>query len=506
MEHALTEQEQVEAPEPQAPDRPPVRAVHARGVGNATLAAWVARSPAPGRTLARTPDDREPMAEIERTMTTVKEASRARAAEFNRLNDEAITDLQAANTHLQSSNREYSAAWDRFTGKIREADEAFETEQMIKDLVQGIVIAAALAVIGPELLVVRGGQALCEAGAEATFRTLARAGAAGGLGEVVESGVGAGVDSSGEPVRPTSTMSQGNASAGDRYEEAFAKLGEMIQAMPKLGRAATAATNTVSLAGTVQTEAVRLGGGGTGQWTAAQVTERAGYASTANTENERAIPGARRAAASVRTMKDRITAEPIKTSEEVERLLWTNWMATLSGDQNEVLDNDTIQDYLTSMGLISPGSYMSDADQGEAVHNARRSVLRARGIDVDFPGLAVNSVYDREMKLDELRRRYLDQEVRVVARGRVQAGSRYLDVVGAALWFAPGTMVRIGEISVKQNRSRLDLCLAEWREDDYEFLTMPIVAQPEQAPVPADAGDPGAQPVPAAVPAGAGAQ
>ena len=57
---------------------------------------------------------------------------------------------------------------------------------------------------------------------------------------------------------------------------------------------------------------------------------------------------------------------------ELEKQIWTQWMASLTDD--EVLDQDVIQKHLVALGLIEDYFYMSDSDQHEEVRRAKARV------------------------------------------------------------------------------------------------------------------------------------
>ena len=484
MDHERAGERVPEQQQPVAPAPAPAGGFW-RGASNAAVAAMVARSPT---ATAGHGTDRAAMQAIEQSMVSVKTGARTRAASFNTLSDQSIQALRDADRHLRDSNANYRTAYDAFTAKLNEADARFETEQAIKDAVQGILVAAALAAVGPELLVVKGGTALVEATAATTARAIARAGFAGGAGEIAEMGGGAVAGGArGPAVRPGSTAAGGGPTTGDKFEEAFGKLSELIGVMPKLGTAATASMNIALFAGEIETEAVRVGGGGSGRWSAAEITEKSTVAQTANTDAQASVQPAENAAARVRVLKEQITSAPVKPAEDIERLIWTNWMASLSGDANEVLDNDVIQDYLTSKGLIAPGSYMSDSDQADAVTNARKEVLRQRGINADGPGVAIDSIYRREMKLDELRRRLLNKRGRISAPNTLAVDGRTYDSPGQVGGAALDTEVTVTHIIVKPHMQGLTINLAEWRDGEFDVMGVPVAdLQAAQAQAPAD--------------------
>ncbi len=76
-----------------------------------------------------------------------------------------------------------------------------------------------------------------------------------------------------------------------------------------------------------------------------------------------------------------------RTQVQVERDIWVQWMATLAPGSN-ILDIDAIEDHIGPQGLriVDFGSYTSDADEDEAIEQARSDAMflqaEASGRDV----------------------------------------------------------------------------------------------------------------------------
>jgi hypothetical protein len=272
----------------------------------------------------------------------------------------------------------------------------------------------------------------------------------------------------GDAVKPGSTAAGGGATPGDKYEDAFNKLNDMIAALPKLGKTIAATSDVSSAAADVALEAVRLSGGGSGKWSAAEATEKGNGVAEVNGMTAADLMTARLMANNVVGMSNQVINVPIKEVGEIENLIWTNWMASLEGNKNEVLDNDKIQDYLESKGMLAPGSYMSDADQADAVTDARKKYLKSKGIEL-ADNAAVDSLYRREMKLEELNRRLLGRHGKVTDTDKV--------TVDGIVYSSPGMCGgRVGDevvisfVRVKPHMLGQSINVAVWDDGEYDIM------------------------------------
>jgi hypothetical protein len=359
---------------------------------------------------------------------------------------------------------------------LEKADETFEMEEAIVDAVQGVLIAAALAIIGPETLLVGGAIKGLEAAAVKNSGKLAAygftAGAkalAGGAGEIGEQIAGGGVNAGKDAVKPSSTAGGAGATTGDKYEEAFGKLDEIVGAMPRLGKPTTLAKDIAVAAGDVATEAVRLAGGTAGKWTESEIKEKSDGVAAINDSSSGDLLNARLAGGQVLGLKNAIVNVDVKGVDAIERMLWMNWMATLEGGKNEALDNDDIQEYLEGMGMIDAGDWMSDSDQAEIVGQARKDWLAARGIEVPGSRMLVDNLYRREMKLDELKRRLLGKHGVISSTNRVTVDSKVYHATGM-MGGEVGDEVVVSFIRVKDHLLDPGTLAAHWSDTDYEVM------------------------------------
>jgi len=452
-----------------SPATVPAPAGLAPGTSNAAVSAWVARS----TKSAAAASDRETMEALEGRMDAIVEAASARSTSLSGIGDRCVEDLQAAAAHLRQSNESYDAAHDQFMAVLDAADERFEFEEAIIDSVQGVLIAAALALLGPEMLLVGGAVRAIEEAAVRNSGKLAAHGfkaaataLEGGAGEVAEQAVGGGI---GGAVKPGSTAAAGGPTPGDKYEQAFGKLDEIIGVMPTLGAPATLAKDIALAAADVRTEAARLGAGGTGKWTAAEAERKADAVDDVNDASSGDLLNAKLAGGQVLGLKNAILDVEIDDADVIERRLWTTWMATLERGTNEVLDNDVIQEYLTGKGLIEDVGYMSDEDQAAIAGQARRDWLTARGLEVPERKDLVDNLYRREMKLDELGRRLLGKHGVISAVNRVAIDGKTYHCTGM-MGGEVGDEVVVSFIRVKDHLLEPGTLIAHWLDTDYEVM------------------------------------
>jgi hypothetical protein len=483
MEPASIREEAQEAQQDAVIARPPAPQGHVallRGTSNAAVSTWIARNATVARETKAA--DREAMEALEQRMAAIKEAASARSTSLAEISDQCVKDLQEATKHLKASNENYKAAYGQFKGVLDQADETFEMEEAIVDAVQGILIAAALAIIGPETLLVGGAIRGLEAAAVKNSGKLAgygfTAGAkalGGGAGEIGEQIAGGALTAGQDPVRPSATAAAAGATTGDKYEEAFGKLDVIVGTMPRLGKPTILAKDIAVAAGDLATEAVRLAAGTAGKWTESELKEKSDGVAAINDSSSGDLLNARLAGGQVLGLKNAIVGVEIKEVDAIERMLWLNWMASLEGGRNEALDNDDIQEHLEGMGMIDAGDWMSDSDQAEIVGQARRDWLAARGIEVPERRLLVDNLYRREMKLDELERRLLGKHGVISSTNRVTVDGKVFHATGM-MGGEVGDEVVVSFIRVKDHLQDPGTLNAHWADTDYEVMGSTVTA------------------------------
>lgn len=91
-----------------------------------------------------------------------------------------------------------------------------------------------------------------------------------------------------------------------------------------------------------------------------------------------------------------------KNVRQMEKDIWILWMASLSRDSN-ILDLDEIENHIgpKGLGIVDFGIYTSDADENEAIENARdtANMLRAEQQMMLNPGTEVNVPGDKNRQL-----------------------------------------------------------------------------------------------------------
>jgi len=90
-----------------------------------------------------------------------------------------------------------------------------------------------------------------------------------------------------------------------------------------------------------------------------------------------------------------------RNARQMERDIWHLWMATLPLNSN-ILDIDAIEDHIgpNGLGIVDFGRYTSDADENEAIENARNTARMLRAEQRQAVG---NETQDPENRGEQLR-------------------------------------------------------------------------------------------------------
>ncbi len=428
-----------------------------RGAGNRAVVSYLQRHSSTGPVAQRAPDKGvvSSMKAAETALDGLSASALGNVATVAGVSDAATKDLKEANKHLTTSNRNYKAGHKLFTDVLADADKSYEIDKAIEDAVQGVLVAAALAVVAPEavLTAVLLEKAALSASTRMTALGLraaknlqaplsaARA-AEGGVGEVIEIGagtvVGATITDAG---RPSDTVAGAGPSPGERFEQAFLQLGAMIASLPRLGKLTVAEATLSSGALELAREAVKVRLGDEAQWTAAEIT-----AKTASLKKELStlaahIVTAQALATRVATLKGQVLAKPIQEPVPIEDNLWLTWMASLEGPAHEVLDNRVLLRYLGPSGkklIGDTGWWTSDAETQKAAADARLQWLRANGIQ---PGKYPDTQYRTEMKLREVRPNLTGKAGLLATNRQVLVAGRRFGYRGIGGPFPSGTPV-----------------------------------------------------------------
>jgi len=125
-----------------------------RGAGNQATLAYVQRGSPRTSPVQRAADKKTAaaMKTLEKKLSALGVAAQENVATLTTVSDASLRELAAANEHLQTSSQRYKAGHKLFTDVLRRADSAYEVDKAIEDSVQGILVAAAVAIVAPEAL------------------------------------------------------------------------------------------------------------------------------------------------------------------------------------------------------------------------------------------------------------------------------------------------------------------------------------------------------------------
>jgi hypothetical protein len=428
-----------------------------RSAGNQAALAYVQRGSPRTLPVQRAADKKTAAAmnALEEKLSGYGVAAQDNVATLTTVSDAALRDLAAANTHLQASSQRYKAGHKLFTDVLHRADSAYEVDKAIEDSVQGIMVAAALAIVAPEALLTTKLLQSAAASTSARISAIGLKAAAsreaavsvvggieGGAGEVVEIGAGAAVGATiNDPGKPSDTATGAGPSPGDQFETALVQLGAMIGAIPRVGKLVSAQSQLSWAAQELAREAARLRHGEQARWSAAELETKAAALQVELGRASAHMVTAKGMAARLAVLKGQVLAKPLQDSVAIENNLWLTWMASLEGPAHEVLDNSVLLQYLGPEGkklIGDTGWWTFDAETREAAADARLTWLRTNGIT---PGTYPDTQYRTEMKLREVRRDLTGKPGEIVQGGQVRVGGRVLRYAGNAGRLAAGTPV-----------------------------------------------------------------
>jgi Domain of unknown function (DUF4157) len=443
----------------------------------------------PGESASSVSDaDQERTRDIETRMATVSSAAAGRGTELGAISDDCISNLREAKDHLRQSNDNYDAGHKLMTDVLKRADAEYEFDKAVEDSVQGILIAAAITVLGPEVLV--GSVVGLEAVKTSTTAGLLAVGLAeaaeGAVAEVAEQGVGGGANKikSGDGGRPSDSAKQAGDAPGERYKTAFGHLEKMISFLPRVGGVSSSQHNLAHAADRVARAALKTGAGQTAEWPLNTIEEKASKLEQVQAEAVSAMQRASQLRNQVLSIKNQVLAIKIETPTQIENRLWNAWMSSLSGDAHNMLDNDVLEEYLgpNGKGLIDFGSYTSDDDTKQAVSEAQVRWLRDNGIE---PGSHPSSQYHGHLHMADLKRRVVGKNGTITGRRTVDIGGTTFTYPGNAGDLEPGTGVIALHITFKQHMNLGDVNIAQWSDNDFDVYCnklsdMPQTVQPDQ--------------------------
>ncbi len=335
------------------------------------------------------------MPALEKAMTDVKTKSSGRVDQLTKLSGSALGAITAAGEHLQKSSKSYEEGYALVTAVFDAAKVQEESDKATFELVKGILVAALVSAIAPEAILILPVVGLLGSLAAKQTSELAAWGLGtlaaglgsnamgGAVGEGFEIGTGMLVDKNLDSPDVGDTISGAGETPGASYKQALSTLNSLLNAKPALDATTSATSNLGIAAGDVALESVRLASAGSAKWTAAEAIDRGAVISGLNADSEKAFATARSTTERIVAMSANVTTQPIKDKHLIERMIWIKWVASLSGNKNEVLSNDSIQRHLVRYGLV-PEGYLFDSDQAAAVARAREAGTVHNWVDVEY--------------------------------------------------------------------------------------------------------------------------
>lgn len=419
---------------------------------------------------------------LEALLKPVSAAASSRATAIASSSDTCVTALKDATANLTKVAENYRQGFDQFTKILQKAD-AEEEGRWAADLVQGLVIGMLATFLLPEVLA--GGAVIAAAkAADAAMRAkLIQVGvtAANSVAkDLIEAGVGKGASSTGsggDMPKPTSTTEAGGASAADKFAEVLAKINGMVAALPALGALSNGQAILARGADGVALTAAQLRAGDSLPDTIGSLEAKVKAIQETNAQAPAVMQNISQLQARMIVLKEQAMSVKPEEPNAYELKLWNNWIPSLLGKKNELLDNDVIQDYLGPKGknLIADYTYMSDNDQAKEVLKAQRRWLDERGIPVGSEG-AVPQVYNAHSTKERVQAQVQGKTGTIVSsapgtgRGRIEVAGKRLAYSGNAGVLKPGTQVIVSIVVFSSNLKGNEL-IADW-ESNLEVLTL----------------------------------
>lgn len=333
-----------------------------------------------GETAAPTAHQPPPLSAAALTRANnIRGAASARLLQLAAYNETAGAAIDVYRDKQGQYARRYGEAWGRHNGKITEAGVEAANQNMIEGVivgvVAGVVIAAAAAAVFPVASAAALGSATWFAfnTATAVAGGVAGAGAMGGIGGPYGISSNPQSNSIGRPnvAGPAGGQRDAEADAWRQVAEVERTARLTGSLAPRFGLELGNAEYAIA-----QVQAHIDGGTTDMDW-----DETLNMVSTlANWENSLATFDAQIAekTAAMAAFQTAVQGWEIPDVPRLEREIWYAWMAGLDDSTDESLDQDTIQRYLTGMGLLPNEIYFSDADQHAAVAAAKAHVASSR--------------------------------------------------------------------------------------------------------------------------------
>jgi hypothetical protein len=427
-------------------------------------------SPAP----ATKPSKRAEMKAVAEHMSDVAERGGVRHDRLADLSSECLADLTASSRHLRAVTINYERAWDKFERILKSAKLESERANEARQLLFAVMFAGVVTLAGPEAMIGAWLKHLASLKKDVgrAKKWITYAGFV--LSEPVEAGLGGaaekGLQQATGSDRPEAyDARRGGASAGQRHKEALYNLSRLIEALPDLNPLIKEQHHVAMAAQMLANDASSVAAGRTAKWSAGEIDSRAERLTAFDVEGETDVAIAMLLRQAVRTIAAEVQSIKAASAREVEQRLWTNWTASLEGDEDDALSNPVIFNYL---GLdFEYGDHLSALEEGHAVANARKKVLRERGINLsDAEDHGVAGRWQGEKELASLKPKVVGQEGKVIGRkgaAEVEVGGvRYSVSYGMRLVLTPGSRVRVRDMEVSPVRRTATL--ERWTGTDFE--------------------------------------
>lgn len=410
---------------------------------------------------------------VESRMTTVANSAQTVGGAILADSDACIAAIKSACDHLKKSAANYSAAYQKVKAKLAEAQKRYELEQAVTSAVKDLVVGSTIGLL-PGLN---------------SSLVLAMTAVKNSKGEIVSSlgSIGAGIVTNAvnvadgavkkataegpAPAAPKDSISGVGLTPADKVCEAFSQLTAMVDALPAMGSLGGAIKDIAISASNIGKEAVKAGSGGKAKWSPEEIQSKADAIETLEKTKRADARWSSSMRQKLQGMESGITNVEILDVDTLENKLWTNWLASRNTrPEKDLIDNDVLEDYLVQRGIMkSPGKYMSDQDEDDAVVEAQKKVLKDHHVEAPSDPAKVASLYRREMKCDEMKRALIGKEGVIETENRVQ--------IDGQTYRAPGNMgaevggrVKVLWVVARPERQSPDLNIVEWMTEDFDVL------------------------------------
>lgn len=400
-----------------------------------------------GNRIDRKPRSKKPKAKPADPASTLAAQALARADQIADVQSSVITKLKTSFGHLNKLLTNYEAGYAGYIDTMKKADSAQALRSSLADTVMGLYVGALTAVVGPGAalakrlgtsVVTKWSTAVSRSreSVRAALRRMRRVKAATKRGAALLEGL---VDESFEAAAASTLSSSGKgvaASAGrggksvlGRFKQVVGQMSQLVNDLPDLMPLLKSQT---ALAGRV----VQILKGTKDPDLLAAVT-------ALDTGSTSVTAEIQKLAGPFDAVVERVQAKPVDSPREIERQLWTTWVANLDGDHDK-LNHTEIRERFRSIGLghlfartVGPmtgtysGERITKKDSRRIQTNAKVAWLNARGVAVDVKtenGYSAAKGIEAYFRMAQLAERY-GNEARRGTRG-TSAGGKWVKIGG----------------------------------------------------------------------------